>query len=143
MIGSVITSADGKPIDGNGKALEVSAYNPPEAIKKPIRVKFYTNSGEKVGFKAYQTVGYVQSCSCGTCPIHDAMQGITTTSSNKLPKYQMGEVVKQNGSKWTRTITGLKNNYLGKKRFAYRYTEDFGGGMCAEENLTRWQKNGR
>ena len=34
MIGSVITSADGKPIDGNGKALEVSAYNPPEAIKK-------------------------------------------------------------------------------------------------------------
>lgn len=34
MIGKIVTSADGKPIDGNGKALTESSYNPPEEVKK-------------------------------------------------------------------------------------------------------------
>lgn len=33
MIGSIVTDKDGKPLDNNGKALAVSSYNPPEAIK--------------------------------------------------------------------------------------------------------------
>lgn len=34
MIGSIVTGEDGKPLDGNGQALAVSAYNPSEDIKK-------------------------------------------------------------------------------------------------------------
>jgi len=33
LIGKIVTGKDGEPLDGNGKALSVSAYNPPEAIK--------------------------------------------------------------------------------------------------------------
>lgn len=33
MIGSIVTDKDGIPLDGNGKALEVSAYNPSDEIK--------------------------------------------------------------------------------------------------------------
>lgn len=34
MIGSIVTDKDGKPLDGNGKALTESAYNPPVEIKR-------------------------------------------------------------------------------------------------------------
>lgn len=34
MIGNVITGADGVPLDGNGNALQMSAYQPPETLRK-------------------------------------------------------------------------------------------------------------
>lgn len=34
MIGTIVTNKDGFPLDGNGKALAESAYNPPDEIKK-------------------------------------------------------------------------------------------------------------
>lgn len=34
MIGQVPTAKDGKPVDGNGKSLTPSTYNPPEEVKK-------------------------------------------------------------------------------------------------------------
>lgn len=34
MIAQIVTDKDGNPIDGNGKKLSASAYNPPEEIKK-------------------------------------------------------------------------------------------------------------
>lgn len=34
MIAQIVTDKDGIPVDGNGKKLSVSAYNPPEEIKK-------------------------------------------------------------------------------------------------------------
>lgn len=34
MIGNIITDKDGKPVDGNGKVLSKSSYNPPDEIKR-------------------------------------------------------------------------------------------------------------
>ncbi len=34
MVGHIVTDKDGLPLDGNGKALSTSAYNPPDEIKK-------------------------------------------------------------------------------------------------------------
>lgn len=34
MIGQVVTTKDGNPVDGNGKALSKSTYNPPEQVKE-------------------------------------------------------------------------------------------------------------
>ena len=34
MIANIVTGKDGIPVDGNGKKLSVSSYNPPEEIKK-------------------------------------------------------------------------------------------------------------